>query len=98
MMRAPPGASALTDGHDGIWFMAEIEESLARVMAWLAANAPAGYATLSPPAPPAELDACERELGMALPAELRPLLLVSNDGARTPCRGSGRPSADCPTF
>jgi cell wall assembly regulator SMI1 len=33
--------------------MAEIEESWARVMAWLAVHAPASYATLSPPALPA---------------------------------------------
>lgn len=34
-------AGALTHGHDGICIMAEIEESWARVTAWLAANAPA---------------------------------------------------------
>lgn len=61
--------------------MAEIEESWARVTAWLAANAPASYATLRPPALPAELDACERDLKVALPAELRRLLLVSNGAA-----------------
>ena len=55
--------------------MAEIEESWARVMAWLAANAPASYATLRPPALPAELDECERGLGVALLAELRRLCL-----------------------
>jgi cell wall assembly regulator SMI1 len=60
--------------------MAEIEESWARVTAWLAANAPASYATLSPSASPAELDRCERELKVTLPADLRRLLLV-NDGA-----------------
>lgn len=58
--------------------MAEIEESWARVTAWLKVNAPASYATLRPPAPTAELDACERDLGVALPAELRRLLLVTN--------------------
>jgi cell wall assembly regulator SMI1 len=61
--------------------MPEIEESWARVTAWLAANAPASHATLSPPASAAELDACEREVGVALPAELRRLLLVSNGAA-----------------
>ncbi|HEX3715887.1 MAG TPA: hypothetical protein VHV09_24055 [Trebonia sp.] len=61
--------------------MTEIEESWARVMAWLAANAPASYATLRPPALPAELDECERGLGVALPADLRRLLLVSNGAA-----------------
>jgi cell wall assembly regulator SMI1 len=61
--------------------MAEIEESWARVTAWLAANAPASYATLRPPALPPELDACERDLKVALPAELRRLLLVSNGAA-----------------
>lgn len=74
-------ASALTHGHDGIYVMAEIEESWARVTAWLAANAPASYATLRPSALPAELDACERDLKVALPAELRRLLLVSNGAA-----------------
>jgi cell wall assembly regulator SMI1 len=77
----PASASALSDGHDGIWSVAEIEESWARVMAWLAANAPASYATLRPPALPAELDECERGLGVALPAELRRLLLISNGAA-----------------
>lgn len=61
--------------------MAEIEGSWARVTAWLAANAPASCATLSTPATAAELDACERVLGMVLPAELRRLLLVSNGAA-----------------
>jgi cell wall assembly regulator SMI1 len=57
-------------------------------MAWLAANAPASYATLSPPALPAELDECERGLGMALPAELRRLLLVSNGAAEFDADGT----------
>jgi cell wall assembly regulator SMI1 len=61
--------------------MAEIEESWARVTAWLAANAPVSYARLSPPALPSELDACEHDLKVALPAELRRLLLVSNGAA-----------------
>lgn len=61
--------------------MAELEESWARVTAWLAANAPASHATLNPPATAAELDACERVLTLALPAELRRLLLVSNGAA-----------------
>jgi len=61
--------------------MAEIEESWARVTAWLAANAPANYARLRPPALPAEFDACERDLNVALPVELRRLLLVSNGAA-----------------
>jgi cell wall assembly regulator SMI1 len=61
--------------------MAEIEESWARVTAWLALNAPASYARLSPPALPSELDACEDDLKVALPAELRRLLLVSNGAA-----------------
>lgn len=74
-------ASALTHRRDGICIMAEIGESWARVTAWLAANAPASYARLSPPALPAELDACERDLKVALPAELRRLLLVSNGAA-----------------
>jgi cell wall assembly regulator SMI1 len=56
----------------------EIEESWARVTTWLAANAPASYATLSPPATPEELDASERDLGMALPTELRRLLIINN--------------------
>jgi cell wall assembly regulator SMI1 len=68
--------------------VAEIEESWVRVMAWLAANAPAGYATLRPPALPAELDECERGLGMALPAELRRLLLVSNGAAQFDADGT----------
>jgi cell wall assembly regulator SMI1 len=61
--------------------MAEIEESWARLTAWLATNAPASYATLSPSATPAKLDACERELEVALPADLRRLLLVNNGAA-----------------
>jgi cell wall assembly regulator SMI1 len=73
--------SALTHRHDGICIMAEIEESWARVAAWLAANGPASYARLRPPALPSELDACERDLKVALPAELRRLLLVSNGAA-----------------
>jgi cell wall assembly regulator SMI1 len=88
MGRVPASTSALTDGHDGIWSVAEIEESWVRVMAWLAGNAPAGYATLRPPALPAELDECERGLGMALPAELRRLLLVSNGAAQFDADGS----------
>ena len=68
--------------------MAEIEESWARVTAWLAVNAPASYATLSPPATPADLDACERDLGVALPAELRRLLLVSNGAAEWDAEGA----------
>jgi cell wall assembly regulator SMI1 len=74
-------ASALTRRHDGVCIMAEIEESWARVTAWLAANAPASYARLRPPALPSEVDACERDLRVALPAELRRLLLVSNGAA-----------------
>jgi cell wall assembly regulator SMI1 len=61
--------------------MAGIEESWGRVTAWLAANAPASYATLRPPATPAELDASERDLSTALPAELRRLLLINNGAA-----------------
>jgi len=60
--------------------MAELEDAWARITAWLAANAPASYATLRPPAPAAELEACEEKLGFGLPSELRRLLLV-NDGA-----------------
>lgn len=73
--------------------MAEIEESWARVTAWLAANAPASYATLSPPAPAAQLDQCERDLGMALPAELRRLLLVSDGAAEFGADGTWRQGA-----
>jgi cell wall assembly regulator SMI1 len=74
-------ARGLADDHDGICAMTGIEDSWARVTAWIAANAPASYATLNPPAPPAELDACERDMNVALPAELRRLLLVSNGAA-----------------
>jgi cell wall assembly regulator SMI1 len=73
--------------------VAAIEESWARVMAWLAANAPASYVTLNPPAMPAELDACERDLGIALPAELRRLLLVSNGAADYDAAGTYHPEA-----
>jgi cell wall assembly regulator SMI1 len=73
--------------------VAEIEESWARVMAWLAANAPASYATLRPAALPAELDECERGLGMALPADLRRLLLVSNGAAEFDAGGTYRRGA-----
>jgi len=72
----------------------EIEESWARVVAWLAAHAPASYATLNLPATPAELDACERELGIALPAELRRLLRVSNGAADVDAAGDYRPEAE----
>lgn len=68
--------------------MAEIEESWARITAWLAANAPASYATLSPPATTTELDACERVLTDALPAELRRLLLVNNGAAEFDADGT----------
>lgn len=50
---------------------AEVEDSWARVKAWLAVNAPVSYATLRPPVAAADAQ---------LPAELRRLLLV-NDGA-----------------
>lgn len=73
--------------------MAEIEESWARFAAWLAANAPASYAMLSPPATSAELDACERDLEMALPAELRRLLLVNNGSAEFDADGTYHPEA-----
>jgi cell wall assembly regulator SMI1 len=87
-MRMPSSASAMTRGHDGICVMAQIEESWARLTAWLEANAPASYATLAPPAPSAELDACERDLGVALPAELRRLLLVNNGAAEFDADGT----------
>lgn len=74
--------------------MAEIEECWARVMAWLAANAQASYVTLNPPATPAELDACERELRIALPAELRRLLLVSNGATDFDAAGTYHPEAE----
>lgn len=59
----------------------ELEESWARVTAWLAAHAPASYATLNPPATAAELDACEQVLTVPLPSDLRRLLLVNNGAA-----------------
>jgi len=74
--------------------VAEIEESWARVTAWLAASAPASYATINPPATSAELDACERELKIALPAELRRLLLVSNGAADFDAAGTYHPEAE----
>ena len=52
------------------------------------ANAPGSYARLSPPAPPSELDACERDLKVALPAELRRLLLVSNGAVGSDADGT----------
>lgn len=58
----------------------DIERSWARVTGWLAAHAGASYATLRPPATPQEIESCERALELALPADLRRLLLV-NDGA-----------------
>ena len=73
--------------------MAEIEESWARVTAWLAGSAPASYATLSAPASAAELDACERDLGMAPPAQLRRLLLVNNGAAEFDAGGAYHPEA-----
>jgi cell wall assembly regulator SMI1 len=75
--------------------VAEIEDSWARVTAWLAANAPASYARLSAPALPAEaeLAACERDLQMALPPELRRLLLISNGAADFDALGEYRPEA-----
>jgi cell wall assembly regulator SMI1 len=71
----------------------EIEQSWARVTRWLAAHAPASYATLRPPAAPTEIESCERELGMTLPADLKWLLLTSNgaadfDADGTCCRGA----------
>ncbi len=73
--------------------MAEIEDSWVRVTAWLAANSPASYATLRPPAPAAELETCERDLGIALPAELRRLLLVNNGAADFSAAGTYHPQA-----
>jgi len=68
--------------------MADIEESWARVTVWLAEHAPASYTTLNPPASAEELLACERGLGMALPAELRRLLLVNNGVAEFDADGT----------
>jgi len=42
----------------------------------------------------AELDACERELGIGLPAELRRLLLISNGTADFDAAGIYRPAAE----
>jgi cell wall assembly regulator SMI1 len=58
----------------------DIEQSWAGVTRWLAAHAPASYATLRPPAAPVAMASCERELGMALPADLT-RLLASGNGA-----------------
>lgn len=57
--------------------------------AWLAANAPASFAALRPPASPADLDACERAAGVALPEDLRRLLLVNNGAAEINHPGVG---------
>jgi cell wall assembly regulator SMI1 len=71
----------------------DIEQSWARVTGWLAAHADASYATLRPPAAPTEIESCERELGMALPADLKKLQLVNNgaadfDADGTYCQGA----------
>lgn len=86
-------ATALSHRHDGICIMTEIEESWARVTAWLATNATTSYATLNPPASHAELDACERGLKMALPAELRRILMVNNGAADFDADGAYRRGA-----
>jgi cell wall assembly regulator SMI1 len=72
----------------------DMEQSWADVTRWLAAHAPASYLTLRPPATPAEIESCERELGMALLADLKQLLLANNGAAEfnahgTYCRGAG---------
>lgn len=58
-----------------------IEQAWERVTRWLASHAPASHATLRPPAASSEIDACERALGMALPADHKRLLLVTNGAA-----------------
>jgi cell wall assembly regulator SMI1 len=62
----------------------EIEQSWGRVTNWLAANAPASYATLRPSATATAIASCERTLEMALPDELTRLLLVT-DGVADSC-------------
>jgi cell wall assembly regulator SMI1 len=58
----------------------DVGRAWGRVVEWLAAHAPASYTTLRPPAVVADIEACERALGVELPAGLRQLLLI-NDGA-----------------
>jgi cell wall assembly regulator SMI1 len=48
-----------------------VEASVDRIVAWLREHAPATAATLRPPAPAEALDAAEREVGAAFPADLR---------------------------
>jgi cell wall assembly regulator SMI1 len=72
----------------------DTEQSWTRLTAWLAAYAQASHATLRPSATPAEIDSCERELGMALPADLKRVLRASNGAADFDadgkyCRGAG---------
>ena len=59
----------------------EIQQSWARVTGWLAARAPASHATLRPAATRAEIESCERDLGLRLPAGLQQLLLINNGAA-----------------
>ncbi|MGA5897077.1 hypothetical protein [Streptomyces venetus] len=47
-----------------------VEESWARVDAWLARHAPRTHATLRPPAPRAGIEAAERTLGVPFPPDL----------------------------
>lgn len=47
-----------------------VQEAWDRIDAWLREHAPRTFATLGPPAEPAEIAAAERELGIVFPAEL----------------------------
>lgn len=71
----------------------DIEQSWAGVTRWLAAHASASHATLRPPATPAQIASCERELGMALPADLTWLLLAGNGAADFDADGTYRREA-----
>jgi cell wall assembly regulator SMI1 len=69
----------------------EIAQSWGRVTDWLAANAPASHATLRPPATAADIASCEAALEMALPEELRQLLLLTDGAADFDADGTNLP-------
>ncbi|MFI1190715.1 SMI1/KNR4 family protein [Streptomyces californicus] len=66
---------------------ASIDESWARIETWLAEHAPRTYATLAPPADPADIAAVERVIGRPL---LKPLVasLLRHDGVLDRIGGS----------
>jgi cell wall assembly regulator SMI1 len=57
--------------HDAAMTVAALDLAWTRIEAWLAAHAPPLAANLAPPAREAAIAACERQLGLRFPADLR---------------------------